>query len=416
MKLSAHYNKANIIITLSVLFAGAVIYFFAINYIAKNQLDRNLIEEIDGVKDYIKLNQQLPKQVDFDEDQVIFVKTDRQNLQRRFFDTIYNNPKERKKEAGRAVSCLISLNGNNYETTIIVSREDTEYLVQIIGFITLILSIGLLLILFLTNRYILTGLWKSFYATLNEIKAFNVSDTKNFRLKQSKVDEFSELNKAVHIMSSRVKNDFQHLKQFTENASHEMLTPLAVITSKLDTLIQDETLKNYQFDQINDIYAAAGRLARLNQSLLLLVKIENNLIEDAEQINLDILISEKLKQFHELIFSMNIQVEKNLQNKQVLASKYLMDILFNNLFSNAIRHNTKNGKLIITLTDDKLIFQNSGGSTPLNPDKVFERFQKGNKSEGTGLGLALVKNICTLNNWTISYYYDNILHTFQIAL
>jgi len=359
MKLSAHYNKANIIITLSVLFAGAVIYFFAINYIAKNQLDRNLIEEIDGVKDYIKLNQQLPKQVDFDEDQVIFVKTDRQNLQRRFFDTIYNNPKERKKEAGRAVSCLISLNGNNYETTIIVSREDTEYLVQIIGFITLILSIGLLLILFLTNRYILTGLWKSFYATL---------------------------------------------------------TPLAVITSKLDTLIQDETLKNYQFDQINDIYAAAGRLARLNQSLLLLVKIENNLIEDAEQINLDILISEKLKQFHELIFSMNIQVEKNLQNKQVLASKYLMDILFNNLFSNAIRHNTKNGKLIITLTDDKLIFQNSGGSTPLNPDKVFERFQKGNKSEGTGLGLALVKNICTLNNWTISYYYDNILHTFQIAL
>lgn len=295
MKLSAHYNKASIIITISVLFIGAIIYFFTINYIAKNQLDLNLIEEIDGIKNYIKVNNKLPQQVDFDEDLVTFVKTDKQQLKQHFFDTVYNNPKEKKKEAGRAISCMVLDNGNNYLTTLIVSREDTEYLVQIIGLITLALSVGLLLTLFITNRYILNGLWKPFYKTLAELKSFNISDDKTLSLKGTKVDEFNELNDTVQSMSLKAKNDFQTLKEFTENASHEMQTPLAVITSKLDTLIQDETLKAEQYEQINDIYASTNKLARLNQSLLLLVKIENNLIDDIDTFSLNTLVEDKIK-------------------------------------------------------------------------------------------------------------------------
>jgi len=414
MKLSAHYNKASIIITISVLFIGAIIYFFTINYIAKNQLDLNLIEEIDGIKNYIKVNNKLPQQVDFDEDLVTFVKTDKQQLKQHFFDTVYNNPKEKKKEAGRAISCMVLDNGNNYLTTLIVSREDTEYLVQIIGLITLALSVGLLLTLFITNRYILNGLWKPFYKTLAELKSFNISDDKTLSLKGTKVDEFNELNDTVQSMSLKAKNDFQTLKEFTENASHEMQTPLAVITSKLDTLIQDETLKAEQYEQINDIYASTNKLARLNQSLLLLVKIENNLIDDIELLRLDSLIEEKVKQFQELITDKQIKVETHLSTKEISASKYLLDILLNNLFSNAIRHNTPNGKLIIVLDSDKLIFKNNGLSHALNVGQMFDRFKKGNRSEGTGLGLALVKNICALNNWKICYYYEIPFHVFQL--
>ena len=414
MKLSAHYNKASIIITITVLFVGAIIYFFTINYIAKKQLDLNLIEEIDGIKDYIKVNHKLPKQVDFDEDLVIFVKIDKQKFNRRFFDTIYNNPKEKKKAEGRAVSSLITLNDNTYLSTLIVSREDTEYLVQIIGLITLVLSIGLLLTLFITNKYILNGLWKPFYKTLAELKSFNISDDKSLNLKSTKVDEFNELNDTVQLMSLNVKNDFQNLKEFTENASHEMQTPLAVITSKLDTLIQDETLKTDQYEQINDIYAATNKLARLNQSLLLLVKIENNLIADIELLRLDILIEEKVKQFYELTNDKQIKIETHLAIKEISASKYLIDILLNNLFSNAIRHNISEGQLIIILNTDKLLFKNDGLAQILNKSNMFDRFKKGTQSNGTGLGLAIVKNICTLNNWTISYFRETSFHVFQI--
>ncbi|MDB5022737.1 MAG: hypothetical protein JWP78_492 [Mucilaginibacter sp.] len=414
MKLSSHYNKTIIIISISVLLAGAVIYYFAISYIARAQLDRDLTEEIDEVADYVKLNHRLPRQIDFDEDVTIFAKTDQAVLPRTFFDTIYNNPKEKKNEAGRAVSGLISLKEGNYKVTITISRENTEYLIQIIASITFVLMVCLLLILLLTNRYILKGLWRPFYDTLYAIKAFNVSDNENFDLRQNKVNEFNELNKAVSVMSTRVKNDFQNLKHFTENASHEMLTPLAVITSKLDTLIQDETIKPQLYDQISDIYAATSKLSRINQSLLLLVKIENNLIDDIEWVDLALQISEKVRLFQDLISTKGIQVTEELESKKIWVSKHLIDILLNNLFSNTIRHNVDHGQLIINLTADKLTFQNSGPDKSLNEETIFERFQKGHKSEGTGLGLAIVKNICSVYKWQIYYQYTNSLHTFQI--
>ena len=414
MKLSAHYNKAIIIITVFVLMAGGVIYFFTINKLGRNQLDHDLSEEFDEVVDYVNVNNKLPAQGDFDDDQTVFIKTNGLNFPVRFFDTVYNNPKEKKPEAGRAVSGLISLKGQHYKVFITESRESTEDLIQLIGFITLILMVVLLLVLFVTNRYILNGLWKPFYETLNKLKAFNISDSQGFPLKHDKVDEFNTLNQVAHSMSFRVKNDYRHLKQFTEDASHEMMTPLSVITAKLDTLIQDETLKPEQFDQLNDIYAQASKLSRLNQSLLLLVKIENNLVDDAELLNLDDLINQKIRQFHELILAKDIQVTQYLVEKNITASKYLIDILLNNLFSNSIRHNTDHGQFIITLTENKLVFQNTGVEKPLNDERLFERFQKEQKSEGTGLGLAIVKNICNLYKWDITYSFENSFHTFHV--
>ena len=415
MKLSAHYNRASIVITISVLFAGGIIYFFTINKLGRNQLDRDLTEEIAEVIDYVNLNSKLPTQVDFDEDQTVFIKTNQASLPLRFFDTVYTNPREKNPEAGRAIWGLISLKGQHYKVIITESRESTEGLIQLIGIITLILMICLLAVLFITNRYILNGLWKPFYQTLGRLKAFNVTDNHGLKLKDDKVDEFNELNLAVEAMSSRVKNDYQHLKQFTENASHEMLTPLAVITTKLDTLIQDETLKSEQFDQINDIYSAVGKLSRLNQSLLLLVKIENNMVDDAELLSLNGLISQKTRQFNELLLSKDIVLTEYVGEKNIIASKYLIDIILNNLFSNAIRHNNKRGQIIITLAGNKLTFQNTGAEKPLNDEILFERFQKGKKSDGTGLGLTIVKNICKLYHWDIAYSFENPFHTFKIG-
>ncbi|HTD40262.1 MAG TPA: hypothetical protein VK671_06550, partial [Mucilaginibacter sp.] len=125
MKLADHYNRASIIITISVLLVGGVIYFFAIGYISRIQLDRDLTEEIDEVKEYVSGNRRLPTQVDFDEDVTTFIKTDRKSFQRRYFDTVYTNPKEKKSEGGRAVEDLITFNGQNYLVMITESREGT---------------------------------------------------------------------------------------------------------------------------------------------------------------------------------------------------------------------------------------------------------------------------------------------------
>lgn len=414
MKLSSHYNQASIFISVSVLLISAVIYYAAINQIAKKQLDDNLTEEIAEIVSYITLNHRLPKQVDFDEDQTTFVKTNQTEFTTRYSDTSYINPKDKGREQGRAIAALVSLKGDRYIATIIVSRESTEYLIQVISIITLILTTLLLSIVVITNKYVLNGLWRPFYYILSHVQQFNVADSVRIETIKSNVDEFQELSEAVSTMSLRVSSDYQGLKAFTENASHEMMTPIAVITSKLDTLIQDERLASDQLFQITDIYSATNRLSRLNQSLLLLVKIDNDLIQDVEQLNLKPLLQEKIQQFQELIQNKNVELEHTLFDKNIIASKYLIDILINNLFSNAIRHNKIPGDIKITLTDKKLVFQNSGNPVPLQQELIFKRFYKGKSSDGIGLGLAVIKNICSKYNYGVGYQFFDNMHSFII--
>ncbi|MDR3696861.1 HAMP domain-containing sensor histidine kinase [Mucilaginibacter sp.] len=414
MKLASHYNKVSVIISVSVLLVSGLVYYLIINHIARQQLDDGLSEEVAEVVNYVAQNHKLPKPVEFDEDQTSFAKTTLTHFDTRFFDAPYANPKEKKVEAGRAVSALINADGENYVVTIIESREDTEYLIQIISAITLALTAVLLGILIITNRYVLNGLWRPFYRILDQVKWFNVADAGKVAAVDTKVDEFKDLGDAVAKMSARVTLEYQGLKAFTENASHEMMTPLAVITSKLDMLIQDETLQPDQFAQITDIYSAASRLSRINQSLLLLVKIDNNLLQDTEKLNVEKVIMEKAQQFHEMIINKNIQLDMELTSLEINASRYLIDVLINNLFSNAIRHNKNSGNIKIELSGNRLQFQNTGDPNPLQQDAIFERFYKGRTSDGTGLGLAIIKNICALYHCEIKYAFKKGMHCFCI--
>ncbi len=415
MKLSEHYTRTSVYITITVLVIGAVIYYFAIDYIGRQQLDRGLQQQLTEAEEYARSNNGNPQQYDLDQDHAVFVKTNEHLLKKRFFDTTYFNPKEQRKEAGRAVEDFVKLKDHNYRVVITISRAGQKDLIELISIITLTLLAGLLAVLFITNKYLLNGLWKPFQLTLKEIKQFNIADVDQFKGKPSKVDEFTELNEAIKEMSLRVTHDYLNLKQFTENASHEMMTPLAVVTTKLDTLIQDETLSAEQLAQITDIYSSVNKSSRLNQSLLLLAKLENKLITEEGPIGLETILTEKMLQFQELMQNRELSFQYNLQPKQILASKYLVDILLNNLFSNAIRHNNPGGVIVIELNSVQLSIKNTGAANALNGHQIFERFQKGKDSQGTGLGLALVKNICRLYHYTIQYQYEPGWHTFVVT-
>jgi len=415
MKLAALYNRTNIFITITLLVIGAVINFYAINYIARTQLDQNLTEELAEVAAYVSTNNKLPKQVDFDEDQTTFIKTNQKTHEPVFYNTTFENPANGEAEPGRAVEGFVQLNGSNYKVIITISRESTEYHLRFAGMITLCLLFVLLLTVALANKYFLNGLWLPFYGLLHQIKHFNITEEQNFTLTNKRVDEFVELGNAIDNMSKRIHTDYQALKHFTDNASHEMLTPLAVILSKLDIVIQHPDLPPEAFDQIQDIYTATNKLSRLNQTLLLLAKIENNVIDDNDTVDIAELLIEKIKQFHELTMSKNIEIAENITTKNIQVSKYLIDILLNNLMSNAIRHNTDGGKIIIVLDDTKMVFANTGLPIPLNDSDIFERFKKGSESEGTGLGLTLVKNISKFYGWRLDYQYLDELHRFRIT-
>lgn len=415
MRLSERYHRVNLLAVLVVLLFTGVIYYAMIHFILTEKLDKDLGVEENEIKAYVFTFHKLPLPVSYQDQQVIYRKLNAgEATKRKFKYTNYYNPKENETEPGRSLNTTVQLRKERYEVTITKSRVESEDLVKIILFITLGISGLLLISLVLINRFILNRLWEPFYTILAQMKKFNVLKMHTIEHEPCKIDEFNELNLAANAMAARVGQDYKELKNFTDNASHEIMTPLAVINSKLDTLLQTESFSPQQGALLEDIYAAIGRLSRLNQSLLLLAKIENNLIPDLQEINLQEMVSQKTRQFQELYKKNTLNLDEDLYPLNVRMSRYLADILLNNLLSNAIRHNYPGGSIAIKLNSRMLQIVNTGKSPELDK-QLFERFSKSPTSEGMGLGLAITKQICALYGFSLEYKHQEGKHSFSIS-
>ncbi len=415
MKLAQRYHRANLLTSFIILIITAVIYYIAIHFILTSKLDKDLEIEEQEIAAYVKNYQQLPSPGNFLHQEVVYRKLkNTQTADRSFSYEKFYNEIEKRNEPGRSLVTSVMLHGNVYQVTISKSRSESNELIRFIFLITLTVTLLLLISLLLINRFVLQRIWSPFYATLGMMKAFNLTTKNNISPQSTKIDEFNELHIAVSAMAKRVKDDYSELKTFTDNAAHEMMTPLAVIISKLDVLLQGQPLAPEQGLLINEIYLAVGRLSRLNSSLLLLAKIENNLLPELEKLQISALVIQKIDQFQELLASRNITICHNLIETQVTMSKYLLDILLNNLLANAIKHNHTGGTITVNLSQTELTISNTGIDAPLNP-LIFDRFYKMPSSDGMGLGLAIVKQIALMHHFKISYSFLHQHHIFKLT-
>ena len=288
MKLLTRYNRVNLFTTIIVILIAGIIYYQAISLILISQLDKDLIVEENEIFEYVSLNHHLPQVFKSNDQQITFTEAKAGTVRREFINTIYRNydnhkyakrhhhrDDEAEFESGRGLITSIIVGDKYYKVLVVESTVEAEDLIKIIFGITAGVILMLFITLYVTNRLLLNSLWQPFYDLLRELRLFNVTDNKEIPLEKTNIDEFEELNQAIVSMSTRVKHDYKELKTFTENASHELLTPIAVINSKLDTLIQTDSFSLQQSKLLSDLYSAVSKLTRLNQSLLLLVKIEN---------------------------------------------------------------------------------------------------------------------------------------------
>ena len=426
MKLLTRYNQVNLANTIIVMLVTGIIYYQAISLILTNQKDKDLKVEEQEVFDYVDLNHQLPQTFESDDQQITFSEAKPGSVKREFFNTKYFKKWEKddahkkirhkhngRYESGRGLTSSVAVGNKYYKILIVESKVETEDLIRLIFAITFVVILLLLLVLSITNRLILNRLWQPFYNIMKELRLFSIADTGEIPRLETTIDEFKELNNTVVDMAAKAKHDYKDLKIFTENASHELLTPIAVINSKLDTLIQTENFSDRQSKLLNDLYGAVSRLNRLNQSLLLLVKIENRLLHKEEQINLRELVEEMIIQFEEIFQDKNLKLSYNLGGKEIYASRYLVEILLSNLISNAIRHNHTGGEVKIDLTTDSLVIQNTGDDLPLQ-DEIFTRFHKTSGSEGSGLGLTISREICGNFGFSLNYQFKSPFHIFTV--
>lgn len=415
MKLSAKYNRVNLITSFVVLILTGLLYYGVIHFILTDKLDRDLKIEADEIMDYVKTYHKLPLAGDFKDQKVEYrLLKPAELVEEHFLYTEYKNLQEKEMEPGRSLVLPVALGPEKYEVRITKSRVEAEDLIRIIFLITLGVTAVLLVSLLLINRFVLNNLWKPFYGILDQLKAFSLADDKELKPEQTKIEEFMELNRSLVLMSQRVRADYKDLKTFTDNASHEMMTPLAVVNTKLDTLLQTDSFSDQQGELIHDIYNAMGRLSKLNQTMLLLAKIENNLILDEELLNFKQLLEQKCVQFQELFQLNEIKLQADLSVVELKMSRYLADVLLNNLFTNAIRHNTAAGVVEVFLDHKELRMSNTSKQKALNVDKIFERFNKSGDSEGMGLGLAISRQICNHYKFSLQYAYLREKHVFSI--
>lgn len=415
MKLAEKYNRVNLITSLVVLVITSIIYYSVIHFILTDKLDKDLAVEEEEILQYVEAYHKLPLPSSYIDQQVSFKELKRNDrVIRKFRYTSYINVKENETEPGRSLITMVRFADKKYEVTIIKSRVESEDLVTAILLITLAVTIILLTALILINRFILNRLWKPFYTILGQMKTYELTKMDEIVHEPTNIDEFKELNHSANAMATRVRQDYKELKSFTDNASHEMMTPLAVVNSKLDSLLQTESFTKQQGALLEDIYQAVGRLSKLNQSLLLLAKIENNLIPDLQDIDMKELMGNKIRLFQELFEKDQLSVTANLQQCDLRMSKYLVDILLNNLLSNATRHNYDGGSIELVLQPNFLRISNTGRDVELD-GRLFERFSKSAASEGMGLGLAITKQICSLYGFSISYKYLENKHQFLVG-
>src|SRR5450631_2123145 len=371
MKLFARYSRVNILASTLAFLLGGVCYFFIIRYVLIRQLDDTLRIEEAEILDFVRTRDRLPEPANYRDQQISFTPAEKPSS-RRFINADWYDLRHKEIRTFRQLLFPVTAAGHSYTVSVSKSEEESEDLLGWIVLITLGV-IGLLLgILFLLGRLLLRRLWQPFYNTLEAIGQFHLSSHKPLPVNDTRIDEFINLDKAVAKMTGKILNDYEMLKNFADNASHEMQTPLAIINSKLDLMIQDQGLEERHLRQLQAMYDAVGRLSKLNQSLLLLTKIENNQFAHTDEMALAPLIEDKLVQLEDLIRARHLEVRTDLDRTSARMNAYLADIFLNNLLINAIRHNQDGGSITIRLQGDKLWIGNTGNPLQFDPATIFD--------------------------------------------
>jgi signal transduction histidine kinase len=417
MKLLSKTSRYYILYTIPViLFSAIFIYFFLLNEIGESN-ESILLMRVKVIENHIGKEDSSFLKV-FEVNNEVYVKEIEKDIviPQMIKDTLIYSDIQKEFISNKMIALNAVVKGKNYQIKVLKSTIEYDELMEVVFVVFTLLLVLLLLVTTYINLKISKLIWEPFSNTLKYIKDFNVNAADYKPLEPNEIIEFSELNSSINHMTSKMISDYKNQKKFAENASHEFQTPLAIIKGKIDLLLQEETLSEETMKLLVSIEDATSRLSRINKSLLLLSKIENQQYEITDNVALFPLI-EKVKDFNEdFILDKNLKlVCETTADLSFRINSELGFILINNLIQNAIRHNYKNGQITISIKDKTLIISNTGALEPLNEVSIFERFEKKSTNVNSiGLGLAIVKEIAEANSIEIVYKFENNRHTFSL--
>lgn len=401
-----HVIRKYLLLTLfSIMILGGVSIFFIFKIFIHQSTDQILYEYKTRIENYVALNDTMiefttsviqPQRVE----QRIINPTD--NYPLGIKDTLLYNENSGAFLPYRQLYFTIEY--KNRLHLVNVNQQTFEFGDLLYVLIGSILALFLLFFVFtyLVDFYLKKKVWSPFNDTLEKLDDYDLEIGRNLSLTNSGIKEFDKLNEVVNKMVGKINSDYENTKNFSEDISHEMQTPLAIIKSRIDIIRQEHTLDKDSIVSLSVISNAVSRLSNLNKSLLLLTKIRNDQFQDIVKVNVKQVITDFLENIEELIEAKAITVDIACDDLFIDMDLTLSDILISNLLVNAIRHNTNEGFVKIQLSDDKLIIENSCLPQE-NKENLFDRMVSNKSKDSIGLGLNLVKSICDKNGFDVSY-------------
>lgn len=337
-------------------------------------------------------------------------------------DSVYAVIRENRLDADdgvdrfRGLSSYITANGRHYHLMIETNVEEADEAMLAIAAVAILFFVLLVSGFILLNRRISKRIWKPFRSTLEQLKAYDLTSGAALPLEKTGIQEFEELHDALDKLIDRNVRAYQQQKAFIENASHELQTPLALLKSKLDLLMQNKDVTQAQAEILAAIELPLSRVARINKNLLLLAKIENHQFAEREDMDLSHVLHESMELVADYLEDKRLNITLLVQQPLHLScNKFLLETLVGNLLTNAIRHSAAGSSIAIHSSANTLTFKNAG-TQPLKRENLFERFSISSpETTNSGLGLAIVKEICTRYAWGISYGYEDSLHSFEVT-
>ncbi len=417
MKLLNKTASSYLMGSLVILIISLPVFYFGINYFLLRSVDKSLTDHLNEIRQNlspIHSSSELEAWRQMDKD--IQIKSESRN----FTDSLYTIREKEKDEDGvQPVRCIdgsIMINRQYYRVTIQLSLVPTNDLITTIFVLQSMLLLFFIAGILYINKRLSKTLWRPFYSGLETMREYELTHHAFSGFKKSGIEEFDEMNENIEQLLNKNHKIFLSQKEFTENAAHEMQTPLAIFQGQFENLMQTTPLSDEQAGLIDDMQINNQRLIKLNRSLLLLAKMENGEQEMKEVLNVTELAEKFIDSFRPILQKNQITVAVRHDGiLRAYMNPSLLEILIANLVSNAERHNFHSGDIQIEMTSAMFTIRNTGSEKALEPEHMYERFSKmGNNPEGAGLGLSIIHQICKLNKLHLQYYFENNLHVFRI--
>jgi signal transduction histidine kinase len=219
-------------------------------------------------------------------------------------------------------------------------------------------------------------------------------------------DEVGQLAVALDSYADRLHHLVERDREFNADVSHELRSPLTVITGATELLLAQPDLDEKVRTRLLRIARAARQSADITTALLHLVRAEQGIDKDSAAQNVGKIVNEVVHLYEPLVGNKKLTLRVVEEDRvSVIAPESVVAVTVGNLIGNATRY-TPEGEVVITVGNGRVRVEDTGPGIPEDElEHVFERHYRGQNisGKGAGLGLAIVKRLCELYGWSIHF-------------